>query len=221
MSCRQEMYGEYIIPAKGWAKFKKDIMSAYNQQREVLIKSGNCLYEEFKGKKILSLEENDKFVAITDEYYRIYQGIHCGSAEEFMDLVCKDEEVLASSKVCKPTQAMADKLMPKAKNTSTKLSFDGWGVGFDNKTRVFGIWINESNRGVDNFFKYSNKFTTEIFRALDKVQWSRNSGGEIKHVSESFDDGPCAERDVTEYTHLMGPIGEKNSKHRHEYHFHK
>jgi len=204
------MYGEYTIPSKAWAKFKQNIFEAYNAKREAFAQCGVSIYDKYKTRKIERLDSEECLSQIADNFYRRYSSLHGENLYQFKRLVCKDQEITSASKVCKPTQAMIDRYMVKAKNTSKGLELDGWGIAFDNKTRTFAIWVEECNRSVDHFFEMDNIFVDAIFRELKAVDWTRNSGGEIKFTAESFDDSPDADRDEITYIHTMGPIGDKS-----------
>lgn len=211
MSVNQSLFGSYIIPAKEWAGVKKNIFKAWNVKREALNNAGIPIYKAYKGRKYDLLDEEKDIEPHARDFISIYSDLGDFDLSVFKQLCSK------SGKVCKPTQAMVEAVIPKAINKTTELCLDEWRVSLNNSTRTLSISVSENNHNVDRFWEMNDRFQACVFRVINDIKWSRNSGGEIKVQEESMNDEEGADKFVSSYLHALGPIGKKNEERRHDW----
>ncbi len=85
----------------------------------------------------------------------------------------------------------------------------------NNSTRTLSISVSENNHNVDRFWEINDQLQTCLFKILNNVKWTRNSGGEVKIQSKNLDEG--ADECVSSYIHALGPIGKKNESKLYEW----
>lgn len=215
MSTNQYLHGSYVIPAKEWPKLKKAIFTAWNKKRDAMQDIGNSIYEQYKGKSLATMREKHAVDILnlarsfTGSYSRI-----CGYDEyDLLNIVY----ITSAKKVGKPTALSMDKMMAKAKTTTTTLQerYSEFSIELDNKTRTLSIRIEENNRNVNDFFEMTDQYKTSLLQAIKNVDWGRNSGGSMTEYSETHDSESEGRYDKT-YLCEYGPIAKKEQDLRHK-----
>jgi hypothetical protein len=184
--------GEIVIPSKEWAGFKKALRAAFNKIQTQAFADAKRIYEglmaKAKGRRKVDRQEwEDWFDALATkrvwDRYTGYRGP--GAPIQSYDAI---RSVLQIPRLLYPSNLEGEKITrpvrPKKKdfplaNGKTRHfdSDDGMVILGDDKSRTV-VWdVGENNRACDH--ARSHPMGQAFFALLDKVRWTRGSGGKI------------------------------------------
>jgi hypothetical protein len=198
--------GSIVIPAKEWPGFKRKLRDEHDRLQRLRLELATSLSTELKtlgrGKRNFDFEE-----AAEDLFQK-------RAVARFSPLA---EESFFILKSIFPTQQGAEKplrvkpLTPKKKDfplaTSKTFAFDcdEASITLDDKERKFRWHVSENNHAVER--AHEHPLAVAAFKALDRIQWTRGTGGKItgndEYNQESRDDGGGANY----ATYRYGPLG--------------
>lgn len=163
---RYESEEGYIkIPLKEWPRFKKELREAYNDYQEYRLTMSKRIYDdlikEAKGKRGFNYKEN---IELSKVIFPI------------------DIKLNAKGKPLKPKK----KNFPLALKTKTLFNFRNATIGLNNQERVFAWIVEEGDCAVR--IARNSLFGNEVFKILNRVNWTPQSGGVIYYSYEHFEE---------------------------------
>lgn len=199
--------GSLVIPAKEWPGFKRTLREGHNRLQALRFELAVILSNEVKalgrGKRNFDFEK-----AAEELFYRRAQG-------RFSSLTKDSDEILRSifprSESSTPPKRVRP-VLPKKKDfppaTSKTDYFDcgEGGIKLNDDGRTFSWHVPENNHACEE--AHEHPMARVAFNALDKIKWTRNTGGKItgndEYNQESREDGGGSNYVVMRY----GPLGE-------------
>lgn len=186
--------GEIKLPAKAYPKFRQDLIKAWNNYQDELFKQAVAAYEAVKaaGKGKRNFAHRDWF-----EYeYRPPGNWHDETRWEIQRLIFKRRESDQKTMVVKPQKKDLGKL-PISKDCVIRI-----GETTITLCKPLVIWnVPENNHAAERIKEHP--VAQAFFRLLDKIEWTRGSGGEIvgndEYNRESEHSGGGANYTVREY----------------------
>jgi len=170
MSCYGWESGTIKIPTSEWSKFRTGVIKAFNDRRDRMWDESVRVFENAKlakkGKRNFDLiswfenEANDNRSFSFDEVMVIRSKIL--------------PRVDGKYKLLRPKKNMFAHL-PTSKNCTINCN-DG-GIVLNNESRTVVWAVSENNHAVE--VARSHPVAQKMFRLLDRVKWTRNSGGTI------------------------------------------
>jgi hypothetical protein len=188
MSCYNWERGTIRIPAGAWAKFRGDLLRAWNNKQDDLFKRAKRAYAAAKaaakGKRGKSRQKAiDEAVARSsgghlDEYgdFRGFSDSSQNEYEAICDLVLKVEGWGDNRKVTLQAPKKRDLAKVKISGSCT-LNLPDAIVSFNNTTKSVTWDVPENNRAREHAREHW--FAHMLFTALRRIKWTRNSGGTI------------------------------------------
>jgi hypothetical protein len=200
MSCYEWEEGEIVIPKPQWAKFRKDLLQAWNAKQDEFLavakKAHTAAKDAAKGKRGSSrnqaisaalasacggrLDEYGEFTKTKVSYGWGSFREEDDTAHELYHKVCR--MVLKSEGYGR--DAKVSLVAPKAKDINkvkisqtAQVSFEDATVIFHNASHTVVWRVYENNHSKDR--AHSHWFAKELFRALKGIKWARNSGGTV------------------------------------------
>lgn len=207
--------GEVKIPAREWRGFKEGVRGAHDRQQELARELAGAVYEaitrEGRGKRGFDYQ-----AAARTELNRKIEGPAyrgrwqmLGTANRYQSLDTERDTILISlfpkgEDQRKPVKPKA-KDFPKAGRKVSVFQAGEGRIALDDSTRTF-IWnVPENNRACERAHEYAIAAAT--FAALDKIKWTRGTGGMItgndEYNRESEHEG--GGRNYVNYR--FGPLG--------------
>ncbi len=166
MSCYEWESGTIVIPKAQYSKFFKDFLKGYNELREKELLTMKRFQKEIlaagKGKRNFNFRN-----AADDMLYR-------GNNDYTYDMLWK----LFKDDVKKPKTPT--RKMVNFANTKTRrfdVSDSEAGIYFDKERHMVGWDVPENNHACDS--AHQSPDGKLFFRLLNRIEWKRNSGGEI------------------------------------------
>ncbi|MAM83289.1 MAG: hypothetical protein CL472_01235 [Acidobacteria bacterium] len=196
MSCDNFESGQIKIPASEWAGLKKTVRDAYNREQARLYSTAVELHEE-----ILRQAEGVRNVKWLGAIDRATTALSRKLTDRDYSLVWKifNPEMKPGAKPVSKAQGSADrpkkplrKTWPDATNRQTLFTFDEAAISFDDKTKTLTWRVSENNRAVER--AHAHPVAEALFEALNRIKWTRGSGGEIVGNDEIniHEGGHCA-----------------------------
>lgn len=176
--------GSIVIPSSEWAGLKKTVRDAYNAEQARRHATALKLHEEIlrqaKGVRDVNWYEacqnatNALATILMDRDYtlpwEIFQSKVDPNAKRYVD----PRSIRGSAgRPNKPVR----KLWPDANNRTTAFSLGEAGIRFDDATRTLHWFVSENNRAVER--AHEHPVAKALFKALDRIKWTRGSGGQI------------------------------------------
>ena len=182
MSCYSWQRGTITIPAAAWAKFRKGLLTKWNEKQETLFADAKrahvAIKAAVKGKRAAARQE-----AMTDALHR-----HCGHRKSTWGWENENDErytalfalVFAREGWSGPVTLQTPKksaldLKPVSKDAAINLPDAR--VSFCNAGKTVTWDVEENNRAVEH--AHEHWFAKALFAALGRIEWTRNSGGTI------------------------------------------
>lgn len=168
--------GTIKIPSRSWASFKKELREVYNRLQKksykVALQAYETLLKAGKGKRGIDWK-NEFNRLLWDGHIHIPDGVDILKLRKsIFPFDPKKQENRKRPR--KPKK----KDFPLANSSTTRLELDGDAhILFDNKTRSVSWVVYENNHAVEN--ARAHPLGIAFFRALDKMKWTRGTGGEI------------------------------------------
>lgn len=184
MSGKDWEFGEITIPRKEYIPLRKAIIEAFNQNQLRMLRIARNVYDrliqEGKGKRKFNYleaftkgDDNTCAFGMIRDYVEEYWFVK--------DLLFPDHMISESSEKAQglkpklPKKSQIKILSPKMRRIPLQ---DNYGhIGFDDDRRML-IWsVPEDNSAVEN--ARSTVVAQVLFKKLEKIQWTRGSGGQI------------------------------------------
>ena len=196
--------GSVKIPAKYYPKVRDAVIEAHNGRQTFLLKRAGEVYDLLKKSKIK--RGTDKRALVEDDYAREevfgrysaldrlldkldYSEVEL-IAESLFPTTYKDGTRVESKRMHKPKK----KDFPLANSRTKQIDDGGYGdiyIGFDNKTRTISFGCAENNRAQERFLEH--RLYSVLKRALDRVEWTRSTGGKLlgndEYSRDSYEEG--------------------------------
>lgn len=214
MSCNEWERGTIKIPAGAWAKFRGDLIRAWNAKQDDLFETAAKVAAQGKAAAQGKRGKN-RSKAIDAAVARA-----CGGRlDEWGDFWGSEESREGYEAVCRlilntngwgdnrtvtlktPKKSDLDK---KPVSKSCVIHLPGATVAFNNTTKSVTWDVPECNRACES--ARNHWFSKRLFSALSRIEWTRNSGGTIvgnnEYNCDSDDVGGGANYVVVEYRRL-------------------
>jgi hypothetical protein len=195
MSDYNWLQGEWNLSTKEYPKFRKAFIQAYNKYVEGLYDKAldiqTRLVTRGKGKRNYAWGDEFRTIVSTAGGYDTFMRRSIPlSHEETMKIA---ESIFDSTRIVTDPWASAPgkpkkpkkKDFPKAKMSDRQFRFDDFYIRFSDKDRYVTLVVPENNHAVEH--ASLNPVYAIFFKELDKVKWTRGTGGELTQGSE-YDD---------------------------------
>jgi len=203
MSCYSWEEGTIKIPAAQWASFRKKVLTEWNRIETQRFKANKNLYERLK--VAVKGKRGSKKQEAIGVFVRKWEG-----------LLGEDTGFLADWDWEKGTYQMKTKA-PKQKDfnivpvsKSATLRGRDFTVSLKNETKEVVWSVHENNHAVEEAHK--DLFVRFLFKCLQQVTWTRNSGGEIVGNDEYNQDCGHAGGGANYVTHRFSVEEQKRQK---------
>lgn len=175
MSCYEWERGTIKLPAKEWAGFRKGLLEAWNKHQLELLaraqRAHKAIKDALKGKRGKARDE-----ALVTAARRHIGDLHSEANQDLVRLVLEWDMQKRVYKLRSTAPKKKDlKLCPVSKDAEIYLP-DAY-VKFTNKTRTVTWDVPENNRARQH--ARDHWFARKLFAKLDRVTWTRGSGGQI------------------------------------------
>ena len=164
MSCYNWCSGTIKIPTKEWSSFRKALITRNNEYLDSAYTTARKIHEEIKAESKYKRKYN-YYNAIWEKVYSISVPAH------IRDLI---HNSLTTGSY--PNIKLA---LPKKKDFSKAnlktVDYGYFMLNLEKKSLSFSV--DENNRAVERAFE--DTFVKYVFRLLDRIDWTRNSGGSI------------------------------------------
>jgi len=203
MSCYEWERGTIRIPAGAWAKFRGDLLRAWNNSQDQLFDQAKRAYNAAKaaakGKRGKNRQKAiDEAVARAcgghlDEWGD-FQGFSRSSNEKY-EAVCRlvlKVEGWGDSRKATLQAPKKSALDRKALSKSCTINLPDADVTLNNATKSVTWSVPENNHACER--AKNHWFAKMLFSALRRIDWTRNSGGVIygnnEYNSDPYESGP-------------------------------
>ena len=235
MSCNNEEKGEFILPTKAIAPFRKALADVLNAQREKTMEAAVALHAYItkpidqgpgKAPRRERLAELNK--ALKKDNPRWHAERVLQAAFEAIDGQTNDRSYYARqpkwddelrfqamSLVMPYTpdrtvkfQAPKKKDLPPVPSSATVFEGSCFTIALNPKTRTIHWDVSEGNRNVEE--AHESELGRAFFAQLKKVEWTRGTGGHIRYSDEYSQEAAMEHggNPISTSMHL-GPIGER------------
>lgn len=172
--------GEFVLPSAEWAGFKAAIRDAVNsanaEKYEIALKVHEELVRELKGKRGADPWETAWDIA-SRQCARVRRSFGIGEDAVFEIASAVVHRGWRGSKPVVKVRKPQKKDFPRYGNNAVLIQGMECSVSFDNKARK-AVWeVYESNHACDR--ARATVLGVAFFRALDRVKWTRGTGGSI------------------------------------------
>lgn len=176
--------GTISIPKAQWASFRKGLLTKWNEHQQGLLEDAKGAYRAIQD------AAKGKRGAKRQETLRSALRAHCEAAKSKRP--CPDPEPewgsLISYLIIRSKDVGGGSVVfqsPRKVNLETKplsrglvaLDLDNTSVTFDNARKTVNWFVPENNHACER--ARSHWFAKALFEALDRITWTRNSGGKI------------------------------------------
>jgi len=173
MSCYNWESGTIKLPSKDWAKFRTDLLKAWNSHETARLEKAKRLHATLttalKGKRGSKRTE-----ALKQAVERNFSNDNNSDVREL--LLTQDGWGRDATYELKGLPKKKDlKLFATSKDAGLSLG-DAY-VAFKNATKTLVWEVGENNRAVEH--AHENWFAKRIFEALGQITWTRGTGGKI------------------------------------------
>jgi hypothetical protein len=186
MSCYEWEEGTIKLPSKVWASFRTNLLKAWNahylSNLETAKKAHKELSDAIKGKRGKKREEALKAAVKKRFSRREYCRLHRRTVDRDVDTEIR--RMVVEERGWGENATITLKALPKKKDLPLKatskdaeMDFGDTYVKFVNKTKSVVWSVSENNRARER--AHEHWFAKKLFAALDKVEWTRGSGGKI------------------------------------------
>lgn len=211
MSRNEWESGTIIIPTAQWAKFKKQLRDRYNVENdrvyEVALKLHEALLTLGKGKR--NFDWRSALAALMRETTRGY-GYYAQVKLKYDlddDLHYKVQNAILPHDAKRPLKPLK-KDFPRATEKTVHFKADYPGqITFDDEQHAVRWSVDENNHAIET--ARESIMGVALFRALEAVQWTRNSGGVIAGNDEYNRDDRYAGGGANTINSTYGPLGER------------
>ena len=184
MSTYEWESGTIKIPAKEWTKFRTAIIKASNQFKLNGFELAKALYPKVKKAK-----PKNEWESALDTVLEAERG---SSEDERYDVVRSllytYDQTQRKQVLRRPVKSNLG-LLPTSKNCS--IGFDGGAcITLNNESKSVTWDVSENNHACDS--ARAHPLAKELFRLLERITWTRGSGGEIIGNDEYNRESDCA-----------------------------
>lgn len=173
MSCYEWERGTITLPAKEWAAFRKGLLEAWNALELERLSKAVALHgrlkEAIKGKRGAA-----KAAALQETAERLCPD-HREENEGVRSLVLSYDWTTRTTSLKQLPKKKDLKILPLSKDAVLHLGDAS--ISLSNELRKVTWSVGENNHARDHARKHP--MARELFRRLDRVTWTRGSGGKI------------------------------------------
>lgn len=176
MRCNEWEVGEFVIPSKQWTKFKSDIRTEINEANAKKYEMALNLYGAIST-RIKSDRKGNIWDFFDEECKRLNEKSSRPFSEEDIDDVMNS--ILSPSKEIRKFKLTKPKKLsfPKYDNNTNVFVSIGAQLSFNNEGRSVLWSVKEGNKAC--LFARDSVLGKALFRALNKIEWDRGTGGKI------------------------------------------
>lgn len=197
--------GGVKLPAREWAGFKRELRAAHDRLQERALALAAAVYAEAtaagRGRRGFNFHEEAERVFDRKVATHPNRQLEPYRWTIFAALFPQGER--AGTR--KPRKPRASDF-PKATSKTDAFGDGDWSIGLDGAGRTFRWHVSQNNHAVED--AHEHPLAAAAFRLLDKMKWTRGTGGKIvgndENNEESREDGGGANYVTRRY----GPIGE-------------
>jgi hypothetical protein len=205
MSCYNWEEGTIKIPTKEWAKLRTDVVKAWNASQLEKLERATKMHERLKG--LLKGKRGSKRVEALRKFsFRVdldHDAFHMVVKHERDPKTGCYEMVLGSVPKKKDLG-----LKPTSKSCS--LDLEDATIIFRNEDRTVTWSVGENNRAVERSRKHP--VAQVLFRRLNRIEWTRGTGGEIVGNDEYNRDADYAGGGGNYVTATYRPLSKKEKE---------
>jgi hypothetical protein len=205
--------GELKLPAREWAAFKRDLRAAHDGLQEKAYALAESIFAEVlaagRGRRGFDYHEEAERVFGRKVSPPASRGFYHAASNPNQGLEPYRDSILAAlfpkgllGKMSKPKKAH----FPKATNKTTSFGGAGWWISLEDAGRVFRWRVSENNHACET--AHEHPLAAAAFRLLDKVKWTRGSGGKIVGNDELNEESSEEGGGANYVTMRYGPLGE-------------
>lgn len=196
MSCYNWCSGTIKIPTKEWSAFRKAVIAAHNSCNERSFEIARDLHAKIK----LDSKYKRNYSFSNKVFDAVYNG-NLSVPSHFKDLVYRSllTEDWSNRKLKLPKK----KDFPKA---TLKTEHYGY-FTFNHASKSISYNVEENNRAVES--ANADPFVQRIFQLLNRMTWTRNSGGTIVGNDEYNRDSDYEGGGSNYIVHRFGPMRER------------
>jgi len=194
MSCYNSENGKIIIPSAKWAEFRKGLLTLWNAKQETVLadalRAHKAAEAAAKGKRG-KVRQDALLLAIaqacggTINQWGGFEARGSGSSwGGGRDDTQYEKWETITHLICDRTDGEVALKTPKKKDLTTfaitqdaRIDCGDATVTFTNATKTVGWYVSENNRAVES--AHDHWFAKALFAALNKMEWTRGSGGKI------------------------------------------
>lgn len=196
MSCYNWCGGTIKIPAKKWSAFRKAVIAAHNSWNEQSFEIARDLHAKIK--------LDSKYKRNYSYHDKVFDAVYNGNLSvpnHFKNLVYRS--LLSGSY---PTLKL--KLPKKSDFPKATLKTQDYGYFTLNHTsKSISYHVDENNRAVEE--AAADPFVKQVFQLLNRMAWTRNSGGTIVGNDEYNRDCSYEGGGGNYVVHRFGPVKER------------
>lgn len=216
--------GTIVIPAAAWAGFKKALRDGYNkvivEDYNTAVRLHAAIKEAIKGKRGVDLRKVAFEVASRVKPRSAFASRYEEDKLEFPFVLCEmHHAIYAMVKAEKPTdkpKLLTPKKSSFAPANSSTLAYDAGGeahIRLDNEKRTVTWSVSENNHACERAREtYMGKL---LFRTLQGITWTRNSGGALVGNDEYNRESDSAGGGGNYLKDRFGPLGDDEYEHMH------
>lgn len=208
--------GRIIIPAKEWRSFKQAVREAHDRQQALAHELAGIVYAEItragKGKRGFDYQT----AAATELSHKLDSPTYRGNwqtlrtANRYQCLTTERESIISrlfprEEGRRKPVKPKA-KDYPKAGSKERVFRAGEARIALDDSTRAFSWNVPENNRACERAHEYA--IAAAAFSALDKIKWTRGTGGTITGNDEYNRESEAEGGGANYVVYRFGPLGE-------------
>jgi hypothetical protein len=196
MSCYNWCSGTIKIPAKEWPAFRKAIIAAHNTYNERSFEIARRLHAQVKADS--KHKRNYSF------YNKVFDAVYNGNLSvpnHFKDLIYSS--LLTQNYPNVKLKLPKKKDFPKATLKTERYGY--FTLGHASKTITYNV--EEDNRAVDS--AAADVFVRQVFQLLNRITWTRGSGGTIVGNDEYNRDSEYEGGGANYVVHRFGTMRER------------
>lgn len=195
MSCYDWEAGRILLPAAEWSRFRTTVLEAWNRDREALLHLARKAYEEIRDAQ-KDLRGAKRREARSEAISRVQDSPRGDEVLELLGFYGSEP---------KPHSPRRKDLglLPVTRGCVFGSAWMGACIELDNSTRSVRWDVEENNRAVERAREHP--VARAMFQALDRVRWTRGTGGTLvgndEYNRDSEDEGGGANYVTARYGH--------------------
>jgi hypothetical protein len=196
MSCYNWCSGTIKIPTKEWSAFRKAVIAAHNSWTERSFEIARDLHTKVK--------LDSKYKRNYSYYNKIFNIVYNGN----LSVPHHSKDAIYSSLLTGGYPNRKLKLPKKSDFFKATLKTESYGYfTLNHASKTISYYVEENNRAVEE--AATDPFVKQVFQLLNRITWTRNSGGTIVGNDEYNRDCSYEGGGGNYIVHRFGPVKER------------